>query len=656
MRKRVLARGNIHRSDYLRALVSDATPGDIPIIISNDGFYKNVKARVTRNIHAEQFVDALLKPPGTYTVPYRYNILRADGSSRRLSLTHPSAQIAVAEFYQKYGNLICYYCRKSPASIRSPEKVGSLFFVRGSMSEKNKLKGQGIDTVSIELSVSNPASYFSYRGHDRAFKFFNSSEYVRLEKRYTVMYFADVSKCFGSIYTHTLFWATADLQTAKDNTSALSFSNAFDRLMQSMNFNETNGICVGAEVSRIFAELLLSEVDKRAIDRLNQQHLHYRVHYEFKRYVDDYYVFCENEKTARSVLAAIRLALADFNLHLNEQKTQEIKRPFITKKSRLVRESGQSLEAFFSRFIGAGSEGGVYSYPKKIRRAGPLLRSLLDSIKSGCFDHESGYEVTSNYVIGALASRVTTLVDDFDTAMSKEEVTHEDYVAVIMLLLEAIYFFYNVNPTVPSSLRVAQAAIRAANFFDKQVPDRSAFLAEQVVRWTFQFVKSLRGSTIHAEGDCVPLEALNILLVLGEVGRNEALTQEVIHEFAGSVKALHYFEIVSFLFCIQDESEFASLRASLFQRSKEILLSGLGVRVDAHAAHLALDLLTCPYIDIDNRASLFNDLRQRVDLGALSRVEAVEAVRAFENDPWFVNWRGTDLLRMIRKKELSGVY
>jgi hypothetical protein len=657
MPKRIIEKGNIHHSDYLRVLVTDTMPGDIPIVVSNDGFYLNMKSISSGDQNRRQFVEKLLSADRPYTIPYRYNILKSDGSPRRLSLTHPSSQMATVEFYKQYENLICYYCRKSSFSVRSPEKVGSLFFVRGSNAERNKVKGASIDTVDIENAVSNPASYFSYRGYKRAYEFFSSDDYVRLEKRYTVMHFADISKCFNSIYTHTLFWAVSDVQTAKDNTSVVGFSNAFDRLMQSMNFNETNGICVGAEVSRIFAEIILSEVDEKISAKLASRDLIARVHYEFRRYVDDYYIFCDNEKTSKAVLAAIRSCLSDFNLHLNEEKTVKVARPFITQKSKMIREASAHLEQFFTLFIDRDHEKGrLYYFPKNIRRPNALLRSLLESIKSSCFDHDAGYEATSNYIIGALASRVSSLVDGAADGLSREEVTEEHYIKSIMLLLEAIYFFYNVNPTVPSSLRVAQAAIQAAGFFSDKIPDRVPFLGEQIVRWTFQFVRSLAGSTAHAESESVPLEALNILLVLGQVGREDALAQKAILEFCGSVKTLTYFEIVSFLFCMQDDPVFSPFREQVMLRVREIVLSEAGVRTDSQAAHLALDILSCPFIESGVRAQLFNDLRKRLGFGKLSALTAEAAIKAFERDPWFVNWRETDLLRLIRKKELSGVY
>lgn len=657
MFRKLIAKGNLHPSDHFRAVVTDTSPGDVPIIFSNDGFYKNVKGGASTNSHQYEFVKLLLKPEKPYTFPYRYNILRGGIRTRQLSLAHPSSQIAIAEFYKDFGHLICYYSRKSVASIRSPRKVGSAFFVRGPFSEANSLKSAKIDTVDIETSRSNPASYFAYAGYDRAYKFFESSDYIRLEKRYGAMYFTDISKCFSSIYTHTLAWAVTDVLTAKDNTQAVTFSNKFDRLMQSMNFNETNGICVGAEISRIFAEIILSETDRKAVAMLDGRGLVYRKDYEFRRYVDDYFIFASDMATGDKVLAAIQLALSEFNLHLSAEKTHGLARPFVTIKSKLIYEADLSLASFFSKFIKTGQSGNEsYSYPRLVRNKTALLRSLLDSIKGTCLDHQAGYGMTSNYVIGALVTRIRSLIDGYDKGMLHEQMSEEVYVDALLLLLEAAYFFYNVDPTVPSSLRLAQAAVQCAEFFQDKLPDRVPFLAEQIVRWTFQFIRGLGSATVHRDTNCVPLEALNILLVFGEVGREEALARQTITEFCGTVGSLQYFELISFLFCMGSSPDFAPLRDALFERARSLALSGLGVRTDAQTAHLALDVLACPHIEKAKRATFFNDLRSQVGLPALSAGDGTAAIEAFEQNPWFVDWKDLNLLRMIRKKELSAVY
>jgi len=71
----------------------------------------------------------------------------------------------------------------------------------------NQYKNNRVDTNDIDLFVRNPASFFSYSGVDRLYKFFSSNEFFRLEKKFPHMMLMDVSKCFSSIYTHSVSWA-----------------------------------------------------------------------------------------------------------------------------------------------------------------------------------------------------------------------------------------------------------------------------------------------------------------------------------------------------------------------------------------------------------------------------------------------------------------
>lgn len=659
MRKRVVAKGNIHRSDHLRTLVTDTLPGDVPIVVSNDGFYRNMKPYSSSHEHPDEFVRSLLCPPKStrYTIPYRYSISRPDNSPRLMSLMHPASQLAVSEFYRQNDHLICYYARKSKASIRSPQKIGSLFFVRGARSDKNRLKSSGIDTVEIETSVSNPASYFSYRGYRRAFEFFNSAEYTQLEKAYQTMALADISKCFHSIYTHTMFWAIADRETAKDNTNAYTFSNEFDRLMQSSNFNETNGICIGAEVSRIFAELLLSEADARIVENLKNKGKIWKINYEYRRYVDDYYIFSSDISVNNEVISTISEELLKFNLHLNNQKTEIFSRPFITKKSRMIVDANFALDQFFNGFIKSPfktTDG--YVYPTRIWHSNAALRTFLDGIKASCYDNKAGYGEVANYVIGAIAARIRALINGYDKAITDSDASADDYVSAIGLLLEASFFFYSVSPSVPSSLRIAQSSIEAFNFFVEKIPGRKAFISEQIVRWTHQFMRSFDQRTESSDERCVPLAVINLLLVLGEMEDTQALVEKVIADFCEGVAKFGYFEIVSMLFCVRNHAMFGPIKARLFDRAKARIRSSRDLRIDAEAAMLALDVLACPYVTMNERKSLLNEMRSMVDLPVLSNADAISAIKAFESAPWFVKWGDANLLHMIKKKELSSVY
>ncbi len=471
------------------------------------------------------------------------------------------------------------------------------------------------------------------------------------------MALADVSKCFHSIYTHTLFWAVADRETAKDNTSAHTFSNQFDRLMQSANFNETNGICIGSEVSRIFAELILSEVDKRVVQNLSRAGLVWQRDYEFRRYVDDFYIFSASAEKCKKILDAIGDELSGFNLHLNERKTEIFNRPFITKKSRMIADTNFALNYFFDGFIKSPNKTtDGFVWPTRIWHSDAALRAFLDGIKASCYDNESGYGEISNYVIGALSARIISLIGGFDRAVKDEDATSDDYVSALCLLLEASFFFYSVAPSVPSSLRIAQSSIEAYNFFAEKIPSRKAFITEQIVRWTHQFVRSFNQLSDPSDGRCVSLAVLNLLLVLGEIEDTQALVGKVISDFCTDLPEFGYFEIVSMLFCVRDHPVFADIKLALFTRAKELLSESRDLRLDAEAALLVLDVLSCPYIDTAERASLLNDMRKKIGLSQLTNVEALTAIQNFEDAPWFVQWGDANLLHLIRKKELSSVY
>lgn len=656
MRKRVVEKGNMRRSDYMRAVVTDTLPEEVPIIFSNDGYYTNAISDEVYSGPEGQLAEAVINSNERYTIPYRYNVLRDQFTTRGLSLLHPGAQNKVALFYQKFDALICYYAKKSSFSLRSPYKVGSTYFVKGPISSRNAYRAHSIDTVSIEKSVSNPASYFAYNRLSRAHQFFDSNEYLHLEKKFEIFRMLDVSKCFNSIYTHTMAWAVSDIKTAKDSVTADGFGNEFDKLMQSMNYNETNGICIGPEISRVFAELIFSDADKAVIEILNLAGLVFKNDYDVKRYVDDYYVFARSVGVADKVTAAIEVALSKFNLHLNQHKTQTIERPFSTQKSEIISAIDVVLSDYFSKFIDYKPVNETrFAYPKNIRRSDAVFRAFVSKAKAACLMHSANYEVVSDYIVAALRRRVVEIVDGhaYGAVSGSSE---DEYVSSIMALIEASYFFYTVNPTVRASLNVARSIVASGKLFREALPTRMPFLSESIVRWTIDLVKSMNNGARHRDLTAVPIEVLNVLVPMREIAGNEPLIDSLISTLCEDIDKFEYFEIVTFLYLIGGRPIHRPLTTRLFSRAKLIVQEGYGPEMDAQAAHLCLDLLACPYLALDKRGAWFNTLRKRCSLPGLPRIEAQEAVVRMEGRPWFVRWSGVDLMSVLRKKELSAVY
>jgi hypothetical protein len=223
MSKRKHIKGNLRRSDFIRAVITDTAPYEIPLIISNDGFYRNLVERSSASPPLADIIEKLIgSASDKYTIPYRYKISKDTKSSRQLSLLHPSNQFKICHFYQKFETLITYYCSKGSFSIRRPYKTGSTFFFKSPFADANKYKNNRVDTSELDLFARNPASFFSYDGVDRLYKFFISDDYGQLEKKYPNMLLMDVSKCFSSVYTHSIAWALKGTQHSKDNVNLLS--------------------------------------------------------------------------------------------------------------------------------------------------------------------------------------------------------------------------------------------------------------------------------------------------------------------------------------------------------------------------------------------------------------------------------------------------
>src|SRR3546814_18773031 len=109
--------------------------------------------------------------------------------------------------------------------------------------------------------------FFAYGKDNLLGKFIGSREFIRLDGRYLRYRTLDISKCFYNVYSHTITWAVKDKLLAKEFKSAYSSEAQFDKLMQRANSNETTGIVVGPEFSRVSAEINLHRIAQQEIER-----------------------------------------------------------------------------------------------------------------------------------------------------------------------------------------------------------------------------------------------------------------------------------------------------------------------------------------------------------------------------------------------------
>lgn len=661
------SRVNLNRADKWRVVLTDTSPFEVPIIFSNDGFYKNLHGVTNKSTHFQKLINALLLADDgkDYTVPLRYNIVKDSRSIRTLSLLHPRGQVILAEFYQKYEELICEYSGRGPFSIRAPNKVGSSFFVPSSMQDKNRYKNATVDTTELDRLVRNPASYFAYSGFERLYKFFASSDHIRLEKKFRYQLSLDISKCFDSIYTHSMAWATKSKDEAKENTPALSFGNQFDKVMQRLNHNETSGICIGPEASRIFAEIILARVDQNARRSLEKSSPSIRngADYECRRYVDNYYIFANDPQTAEQVEHELSIALREYNLHLNTGKRELDKRPFYSKKSLIIDEINKSLGSHWEKLfesVNFPASGRKVLLPKYIYKYRSLFGRFTREVKAACFASELGYDAVANYVIGAVRRKAIDIADGYVDLAELEDspVVDRDYRQMFFFLLDVGFYFFTLHPTVASSLRLSHAIVRTAQHLKEHDPEGFDILKEASLRWASQLARAPSFEGLLSKSSIIPIEILNILVSLQQFGGDGQLEHELISLAKLDRKSQGYFELVVKLFIYGDRTEFADQRDEIWRIICEHVSSSKYPNRDSETVHLLLDSLACPYLDRIKRAKLLRASWGKIgtNLGSISVAEAEALIDEIQQQHWFVRWDGVDLLNMIEKKELSSVY
>lgn len=134
-------------------------------------------------------------------------------------------------------------------------------------------------------------------------------EDLLIDKYYIVR--ADISKCFPSIYTHSIPWALVGKRVAKHNRTK-GWVNDLDHFIQNTKHGETHGILIGPHASNLISEIILCAIDNSLVDK----------GWDYTRCVDDYTCYVRSEQDARQFLIDLQTELREFDLSLNHKKTK----------------------------------------------------------------------------------------------------------------------------------------------------------------------------------------------------------------------------------------------------------------------------------------------------------------------------------------------
>jgi hypothetical protein len=599
------------------------------------------------------------------TIPYRFSIAHKLGSPRVLSLIHPKNQLKVVEFYQRYKHLILYYCNVSPYSIRRPARVARFVFHRDSTHALRYTPIQELDSLELEhKEYENLKSFFVYEEVDNVYKFYESDQYHQLEKQYSSMVKFDVARCFDSIYTHTLPWALLSKEDVKAHLkeSKKTFGGEFDNLMQELNYNETNGIIIGPELSRLFAEMILQRVDLDVSHTLATHRLKHERDYRVARYVDDYFVFYNDGRDRKRILEVFERSLADYKLFLNHAKTAEHDKPIITGVSMAKQRIVDLLDATFApadplraavkQSDGSSTNDSEHGLPKmKALKAQTLITQLKSIIKEA----EIEYADILNFTLSILDRKMSQILKHYAKAETKEDT--RGFAKLVSGTLDVAFFLYAVSPRVNSTIRLCRILRRVIEELKSKETNLTEWENQLITKLIADEIRSvlLKNRTLEHE----QVETLYLLLVLRELGKEYWLGEETLLEYFAIVDrpdglhrsgGLGYFGISVLLFYIGSKKRYSKLRTFVKEEVLRKLVAPAHVAVMQRAENVLLlfDCLACPHLELPFKRKLL------IAIGVTD--PALQDGVIQEQSGWSTTWTDFELGRALDAKLSQEVY
>ncbi|NNA01891.1 antiviral reverse transcriptase Drt3b [Pseudomonas lundensis] len=655
----------VRKTDYDRVVLTETCPYEVPIIFENIGIYNLLKVSAGKIAVAHDKTKCLIdkiitKDQTAYTVPMPYKIRKDSESFRELSLLHPASQNEIVNFYKEFQYKIINLCCLSDFSIRAPKKIASKYYKKNNMEWVNEYKSDKMVDTENEINYKHLTSYFSYHGYRRLYNFFDSYEFMRLERKYSNFWSLDVSKCFDSIYTESINWSNQEKEFSKSNSDVKNtFGSVFNRLMKTSNHNDSSGILIGPEVSRIFAEIIFQKIDSEIKNTLQTKGLESGDQYEIRRYVDDIYVFSMSDQHSLTVHEAIDTNIKKYKLSLNKSKTVKVRRPFVTKKTQTMLEIKARLK-FLEEKLVEKKDDTIRLYPKRLMKKKHIVISFANEIKSLCLDDASSYTMACNFLIKAL----TNIVIKFCKKNTKREISAKDmplFSDFFIVIIDLLFHFFTVNPSHSGAIQLCKMTTISSKFCDNVIPDESPLIKSQIFSRCLDFFKSSEFSKISMQySQDTLLETLNMLIVSSCLGDDYLLSPKDLNSIINfnSGRTLSYFEIIVTLYYIKDKELYATIRAQVITSINKILNDLHDIKSSTNKAYLFFEASTCPYIEKPYRVELVKRALESTELASHLTIgyDTLLVTEDLERLRFCSSWDQAAMMSLLEKKELQQVY
>lgn len=641
------------KNDFSRVVLTDVLPYELPFIFTNEGFYYALKKESIKKstFLSKIFLDQMDKKA------YEYFIKKDKISDRKLYLIHPASQIKFSELYKKYSSLITHLCSRSSYSLRAANNIASLYYEKQNTKPHDRYKDEGVEGDIEESSPKYASSFFKYKKYDFLYKFYDSYEFHKIEKKFHSLLKLDISKCFDSISTSMLIKSLRTENHAKSAKDHNNFEKAFSNAIEKANYGRTHGIVIGPEFSRIFAEILLQSIDINIKEKLDSFKIMEGNDYIIKRYVDDYFLFYNNIKTRDDILFIIKQELEKYKLYCNESKYLHYNTPIITSVTSAKIKIQEKLEELFNIFETETNNDIVdedsnphhnISIIKNLNRHDLLANRAIRDIK--CVIKDS--EVEFNSVTGYFFTLIKIKVSGLDRGYSdiNNEVQEERLCRFILIILELSFFVYAMDLRVRSTYLISQIIIILHRLAENLREEKR----ERVLKKINDESNSILNFFIKNK-PVYNLEILNLIITLGVFFENSKLPKDKINDILGlSDNTAQYFELMVGLYYIKNDRAYMSVKNKIISIIKNKINSPYFSH-SSELTHLFFDSMSCPYITKKHKNEMLVSVLRILNH---PESEATEILESLSSSSWFIEWHKESSIieKLLQKKELRTPY
>lgn len=380
-----------------------------------------------------------------HAVPLKYHIYKNRFEMREMSLISPLSMIELPLFIEAFEKQLLLFSSAEGFSVRKHTINDRLQYVEVT-------SGKGVKYYSAEKSIESSGDFYSIYPYKYISQFQNSDYWYQLNREYKYFGKIDYSKCFDSIYSHTYTWLiTKNSVDGKNYGKYQYFLNMCDKLIQNFNGSVTNGIVVGPEFSRTMMEILAQNIDNQVKSKLLKEGICEVRDYSVSRYVDDIFIFADEEKIVEHIIELYRDEAEVFHFRLNDQKRIMGKLPYAWFG---WKEHIHSVNEYVCRtlFFDNTAKYAIRYSPQML----PNMKMMYQNIVADYPDYQA--KITS-YVLTTIYKRIM--------GSNKPLFSDENVVKKIMYFLDAVFYFYSFSLSYNNTEKV----ISIMDVLGNQVPE-----------------------------------------------------------------------------------------------------------------------------------------------------------------------------------------